>query len=454
MSVSRQFQVRCPGTECAPSPEGPGRFPSDRKRRSGWRGDRRVSPDGRVRQFVLSSLAAGLLAVPVGAQDTPGTRSAFEAGSVSGRVIDATTRRPIPDVIVRVDGVGIETLSDQNGIFLLSGVPAGGHRLVLQHLSYGEHARRVAVNEGETLTFEARLSTQAIELAPLLVETLSELERRRITTGAQINEVERGELEEAGRTGRTLAELLRQRIPGTAVRQGRFGGACVEFRGARSAGGACRELTVFVDGVRIADPGLFYTTVPPGDIERMELLSPAEAGARYGSVSGNGVLLIETRRPPERRAQTDLAGNDISGFDWSGESKPYAWKRVFATSFAANLIGVGVSIALADQCLWRTEAGSLGLRTRCGGAATTGIGFLSLTLPAIGGSLAAQWGGATDQSRGRLTPASLTTALGVTSGYMLLIHGTGTSEAIGTGMLAVGVPVLTTLADRIFRSRH
>jgi hypothetical protein len=68
--------------------------------------------------------------------------------------------------------------------------------------------------------------------------------------------------------------------------------------------------------------------------------------------------------------------------------------------------------------------------------------------------MAAQWGGTTTTSKGRVTPVSLTTALGVTTGYMLLIHGTGTSEAIGAVMLGLGVPVLTTLADRIFRSRH
>lgn len=455
MSVSRQSQVRCPAAEWPPAPFGPAGIPSASSHAPTLEPVRRTARSSRwLRSSLAVPLAAAVLGAPLGAQDTPDTRSAFEAGSVSGRVIDAATRRPIADVIVRVDGSELQTLSDPNGLFLLSGVPVGGQRLVLQHLSYGEHTRRVAINEGETLRFEVRLSTQAIELAPLLVETLSELERRRITTGAQINEVEREDLDEAGRTGQTLAELLRLRIPGTSVRQGRLGGACVEFRGARSAGGTCRELTVFVDGVRIADPGLFYTTIPPNDVERMELLSPAEAGARYGSISGNGVLLVETRRPPQRRADTDLAGNAVSGFDWTGESRPYAWKRVFATSFAANLVGVGLSLALADQCLWRTEAGSLGLRTRCGGAATTGIGFLSLTLPAIGGSLAARWGGSTEQSRGRLTPGSLTTALGVTSGYMLLIHGTGTSEAIGMGMLSVGVPVLTTLADRIFRSRH
>jgi hypothetical protein len=401
---------------------------------------------------LFSCFAAAALAVPIAGQDLDPSVSG-DVGTISGRVIDAATGRPISDVVIRVEEPVHETLSDRNGMFTLPGIPEGERRLVLQHLSYGEHARRVLVNRAENLTLEARISTRAIELAPLVVEALTELERRRITSGSQINEVTREDLDLAHSTGRSLGEMLRDRIPGASVRTNRFGNSCVEYRGARAGSGPCRDLTVFVDGVRIGDPGSFYDLVPPGDIERMEILSIAEAGARYGTVSGNGVLLIETRRPPMRRAPDEPAAN-MAMFDWSGEARPYAWKRVFATSFAANALGVGLSLALADQCLWRSEDGSLGLRTRCGGAATTGIGFLSLALPAIGGSLAAQWGGSTALSHGRLTPTSLTAGLGVASGYMLLIHGSGTSEALSAVVLGVGVPVLTTLADRIFRSHH
>jgi hypothetical protein len=49
---------------------------------------------------------------------------------------------------------------------------------------------------------------------------------------------------------------------------------------------------------------------------------------------------------------------------------------------------------------------------------------------------------------------SLTAALGLASGYMLVIHGTDGSQAAGAVMLGMGVPVLTTLANRIFRSLH
>lgn len=414
----------------------------------------RVPPLSRAVLVTLLAVLPGLGAAsgPLLAQDRPAQPERLP-GVVSGRVVDQGSGAPISEVLIRVEDTAIEALSDERGRFTLSDVPAGQQRLLLSHLAYGEHARLVLVPEADRMIVEARISTQAIELAPLLVETLTEVDRRQATTGAQVNEVERPEIDLAHRTGQNLGELLRQEIPGASVRQGWFGGACVEFRGARATGGRCREMTVFLDGVRIADPGLLLATLSPNDVESMEILSPAEAGARYGSVSGNGVLLIETRRPPRPGARDpNRTSAEATLFDWSGESNPYAWKRTMATSFLANALGVGAGLALAHQCLWRTEAGSLGLRTRCGGAATTSIGFLALGLPALGSALAAQWGGATDRSAGRVTPMSLTAALGVASGYMLIIHGTETSQVAGSVVLGLGVPVLTTLADRIFRA--
>jgi hypothetical protein len=389
------------------------------------------------------------------AQDRAGERSSTP-GIVLGRVVDQATGTPISDVRIRVAETAIEALSDDGGRFRLPDVPPGQQRLLLSHLAYGEHDRLVLVPNADRLILEARLSTQAIELAPLLVETLTEVDRRQATSGAQVNEVERPAIDLAHRTGRNLGEVLRQEIPGASLREGWFGGACVEFRGARSGTGPCRELTVFMDGVRIAEPGLLLATLSPNDVESMEILSAAEAGARYGSISGNGVLLIETRRPPgpARRRGPQPAAPESAFFDWSGEDHPYAWKGTFVRAFLANALGVGAGLVLAHQCMWRTEAGSLGLRTRCGGATTAGIGLVALGLPAVASALAARWGGATDRSAGRITPMSLTAALGLASGYMLVIHGTDGSQAAGAVMLGMGVPVLTTLANRIFRSLH
>jgi len=349
-----------------------------------------------------------------------------------------------------VDGTELSALSGPNGRFELRGIPSGNQRLVLEHLSYGRHARRLTIEPAREITIEARISTQAIELAPLLVESLSDLERRRITTGSQINEVTREELDLAHRTGRTLAEIMRERIPGTSVRPGRFGGVCVEFRGGRAAGGPCRELTVFLDGIRISDPGVLYTMMPPDNVERMELLSPAQAGSRYGSISGSGVLLVETRRPPPPPERNEP--RPTLGFDWTPEAHPYPWKKVFATSFLTNAIAVGLSLVLADQCMDVPEQETVGFRATCNGVATTGVVALSMGLPAFGTSLVARRSGETERSRSRITPAVLGAGLALATGYVLALNNTSGSTAASGIVLGIGVPALVTLSDRMFRT--
>ena len=394
-----------------------------------------------------SSLAVVLLTCGIA---LPRPAAAQSAGTLSGRVVDSRTGQPIPDVEVAVPSIGVRELTDREGFFVLLGIPAGGQDLVFDHLAYGRHTRQVSVEADDELVLEARLSQRAIELGPLMVEALSELERRRVTSGFAMNEVLREEVELAQRKGQTLSELLRDRLPGALVRPGQAGSACLESRGFRSGGGSCRGVTVILDGVQIAAPGFLYATMPLDQIERIELLSVGEAGARYGSAGGRGVLIIETRQGPRSVAPTSER-KKISGLDWSAETEPYKWGRVFASSWVATTIGIGTSLLAARQCLSVTRAGSLGLRTRCNGGVTAGLGFLSLSLPTAGGTFAAQWAGRTDRSEGQLTVSAVAATLIVTSGYLLLIHGGDLSETAGVIVLSIGVPAVTTLADRAFR---
>jgi hypothetical protein len=371
-------------------------------------------------------------------------------GSVSGRVLDRNSERPISDVVVRI-GIA-ETLTDESGLFVLLEIPVGDQRIAFNHLSYGEHRRRVLVQSNEELMFDIRLSSQAIELAPLVVETLSDLDRRRLTSGHAMNEVVRPEIEAAARTGMNLAELLRQRLPSAYVQPGARGSSCVTLRGAISYSGGCGTPTVYLDGVQISDPGFLYTTMRLDDIYRLEFLSIGEAGARYGSAGRFGVLLVETRSGP--RPNRGRAPNEelVPVFDWSLEEGPYRKKRAFGSAFLGNALGVGIGLALSSQCLHVTKSGSLGLRTECNGVATMGVAFLALGLPTIGGSYATQWAGATERSQGRLTPPRIAGAITVASGYLLVIHGAPASQVAGGVVLALGVPTIMTVSDRIFRS--
>ena len=381
--------------------------------------------------------------------------SAQETSSLSGRVVDEASSSPIADVAVHVEGSELQALTDANGAFLIENVPAGPHLLVLEHLAYGMHSQSVAVTAGEELRLSARLSPRAIELAPLVVEGVSQLQRRRVTTGHAMNEIPLADIDDAARRGLDLSEVLRQRLPGLRVRQGgRTGRAsCVEYRTA-SAQGPCQEVSIYVDGVRAAVPSLLYFSMPLEDIARLELLSPLQASTRYGSAAGGGALLVETKRGPQRRRAVDTE-RLMTGFDWSLEEERYDWKRVLLSSLIGSSVDLAIGLGVADACL-DVDEGLGGLRPRCPGLATMGAGFLALGLPSATGSYSAHWAGETSRSRGRFFPSALAGTMMASAGYLLLIEGkeggSGAAETAGIVILTVGMPLALAISDRVFRS--
>lgn len=386
-------------------------------------------------------VALGVTAPPALAQQT---------GTVGGRVLDRDSGEPVPGVLVEIVGA-TSTLTDARGVFILEGVPLGPLELRLQHLAYGTHTRDVTVEAGGELALDVSISTQAIELAPLVVETLDELALRRRTSGHSINEITVQDIDEASRAGLNLGQLLQTSMPGVMVRPGFGAQMCVTYRAIRTGNdrGDCDGVSVVLDGVPVADPSYIYSSIPLRDIERLEMLSPGQGGVRYGMRSGQSVLLIETKRGHATR-RSDLS-RLLTGLDWTGETEPYPWLSVFGRAFVANAIGVGIGLAMAERCFWTPDTSAFALRTRCAGVATAGASILSVALPAVGGSAAARWGGGTDRSHGRIVPSMVTAGMFLTGGYLLLIGGDGGTERAGIVVLGVGVPAAMTLSDRIFR---
>ena len=375
--------------------------------------------------------------------------SAQQVRPLSGRIIDESTLQPIPDVVVRVRGTELSALTGPDGVFRLPGVPVGSRQLAFEHVAYGEHIDTVAVRTDEETFLQIRLKARALELPGVVVEGRTELEQRRQSTGFSMNEIQRPAIEDAARRGQTLWELLRDGMPQVAVRDASRGiAACVEFRGAVRLTGGCNHMSIFMDGVLLSAPGTVYPNIPLGDIERVEAISPGQAGVQYGTLGGSGVLLIETRtgRRPDR---PDSADQMVTyGFDWDLEPQPYSWKRVVAGAVLANAVGLGLGLAAANQCLKLEEDRVLGVQEGCAGVKALGSGVLALTLPVLATSFTTRWGGGSDRSRGRLMPSLILGSASAITGYLFVIEG---QEALGGALLGLGVPMFGVLSDRLFR---
>src|SRR5690606_9544886 len=97
--------------------------------------------------------AAALLAPPA-------TLAAQESGTVAGRALMAAGT-PAADLIVRVEGTTRGALTDADGRFQITAVPAGARVLVAQRVGLATVREAVTVPAGGTVTVALTLTAQA-----------------------------------------------------------------------------------------------------------------------------------------------------------------------------------------------------------------------------------------------------------------------------------------------------
>ncbi len=398
-------------------------------------------------RFHLPLLSSALLACALAS----GSVAAQETGTLRGRIVDAGTGAPVADVVVRVPGLPA-VASDEIGAFEIDDIPIGPNRVTFEHLGYGTYVRTVDVEPGGVTAFRISIATRALELAPVVVETTSPLEERRINSGFSVNEIGAQRIDEAARAGLDLAELIQTALPGVETRASVGNAVCVTYRPIRTGNNnasGCDGVEVRLDGVPISDPAYIYRAIPLSDIERIEIMSPAQAGAQYGMRSGQGVLLIETKEATA--AQRSDRSRYLTGWSWEAEAEPYPWLKVVGSSALATAATVSLSLVLADGCFRTPEDKPLALRTECGPLGTAGASIGSVVLPSLAGGLAAGWAGSTPRSRGRLVPSMVASSIALAGGYLMVIGGDGATEGLGAAVLFLGVPLTQTLTDRVLR---
>jgi hypothetical protein len=383
----------------------------------------------------------------------PATLLAQETRVVSGVVVDAQSGAPVGDVLVTIQDTDLRAVTDADGRFRVGAVPIGSLRLVLRHVGYGEHAQPLVVGASGSLEFRVRISSRAIELSPLVVEVVSDAALERRASGNSLNVIDRPTIDAYSARGERLINLLSS-VPGIHVNR-----SCVEYRlrantadmgpidepeSDLDASLPCREVTIYLDGIPMPEGSGVLQTLPLQDLERIQVLSPSEAGVRYGG-GGRGVLLVETRRgsvpeTPDERVT-------ITGFGWN-EPQPYRWLRVLSISAIGNAATAALTYTALFDC---SQTTSFQPRRRCSASVGTGAGLLT---GAIGG-MVTRWAGRTPHSEGRILPSLVVGTATASIGYALRLHGenrdSDVSRTAGNLVLAVGVPLSLTLADRVFR---
>jgi hypothetical protein len=221
--------------------------------------------------------------------------SELQLSEVRGRLVDAQTGDGVGGASVGFVGTGFRVVSEPGGDFRFQDVRPGEYTLEAEHLAYGDRREGVNIASGAEIDLEMSLSQRPIELPPIRVEIASENLVDLAMGGLVISSDELDEVRDRSRD--VLDLLLNQHLPGLIVRR-QAGEFCIGFTPGQSRmfrTGSCVSAVVFVDNVRAANPRMAID-IPAEVVDRVVLYRPVQAGNLFGLGSGNGVLMIFTKR--------------------------------------------------------------------------------------------------------------------------------------------------------------
>ncbi len=242
-------------------------------------------------------VAAGMLGIGISTAEA-------QSRTVSGRVIDEYTGKPLTRGTVSIEGAAIHDRLRPDGVFVVHAPPRD---VTLTFRSEGYRRRSVAVSVLEETVFMS-LVPEAFELEGTVVSGHA-ARRNRATSTATVQARDINQVPAA-----SVKQALQGKVPGADIQynSGVPGGDLqLRLRGATTLLGAVSPLYV-VDGVIVSDAPISsgaagvlggQTALPgriadlnPNDIESIEILKGAAASAMYGSKGSNGVVIVRTKR--------------------------------------------------------------------------------------------------------------------------------------------------------------
>lgn len=246
--------------------------------------------------LALAFAATAAVAPPLQAQQT---------GRIEGVVKDSAGGRPVVAAQVSITGTTRGGLTDEQGRYAISGIPAGTVTVSVQRIGFAPLQRQATVTAGGTTRVDLTVATIAVSLSEVVTIGYGATSRANVTSA--IATVDSNAVKNVPVI--SIDNAFQGKIAGVQVMQnsGEPGGAVsVRVRGPSSLNAGNQPLYV-VDGVPVIQ-GTFEQLSPSGqrmsaisginadEVERIDVLKDAAATAIYGSRGSNGVILITTKR--------------------------------------------------------------------------------------------------------------------------------------------------------------
>lgn len=215
--------------------------------------------------------------------------SGFAAGTVSGTVTDGSGEA-LPGVTVIIKGTTIGTITDIDGNYTLSKIPADG---VLVFSFVGMVQQEIAV--GTQGAINVVMLPDAIGLEEVVAVGFASQKKVNLTGAV-------GSLKSEALTSRPVVhatQMLQGLIGGLNITQGKGGSLenrpDINIRGTGTISeGSSAKTLILIDGME-GD----INAINPQDIESISVLKDAAASSIYGSRAPFGVILISTKKGME-----------------------------------------------------------------------------------------------------------------------------------------------------------
>jgi outer membrane receptor protein involved in Fe transport len=265
--------------------------------------DESLAVAARRRRVVFKPLAVGLWLGLLTAL-TPGVNGAGDPAPalttrLTGVVLDASTGSPVANATVLIVGTGYVTVTDAEGRFSFSTLPAGIVSVQARCVGYRvNHAGDIRLEPSHTARITIRMETRVYRAQDAIVEATETS-----SPGGPIV-IDRDDMEQV--PVKSLPRIL-ETVPGVFVQQDGSGGQSqVRIRGSLPT-----QVLVLLDGQRLnqAANGLVdLSSIPFEMVERIEVFTTG-ASARFGpDALGGAINIITDRGRPADPCELSVTG--------------------------------------------------------------------------------------------------------------------------------------------------
>jgi TonB-dependent starch-binding outer membrane protein SusC len=263
------------------------------------------------------------------------TAESYQQRSVTGIIVDAVTKEPLPGVTVLVEGTTVGTVTDMNGKYSLD-IPRPDAVLLFSFIGYNTEKKQL--NGESQIDISMVIDVQKLE--EVVVVGYGTMKKKDLTGAVSSISFDRiSETKKVNAYGALQGQIPGVDVYHTSNKPGDSYG--VEIRGVNTINKSTSPLYI-VDGMAVTG----MDVVNPDDIESIDVLKDASSTAIYGSRGANGVVIITTKSGKEGKSK-------ITYDAYVGFRQAYNLPRIMNTPEFAQftrdaIVGLGSSLTLSD----------------------------------------------------------------------------------------------------------